>query len=212
MNPHAQTRRVTPSTGDAVARVDDELRRLRVEMKACRARGEHVVAQRLAEVIDGWLEQRRRLTSTRRRGELPHPVFIVGATRGSADTRPHESLAHEAGRAHALIAEVVRERLAACTDVRVRLATIPTGVNKSVIAQVNAISQGRRIRIQAAALSLRAVLDVLMAVAEARVSDGNRAWSPRPNPDPARARALAPPVIWRNDGEIARVKTVTPAV
>jgi hypothetical protein len=47
------------TTGDPIAELDDDLTRLATDLRACRARGEQPMAARLADVIDGRLDERR---------------------------------------------------------------------------------------------------------------------------------------------------------
>lgn len=213
MNPHAEIRSGMASAGDPVTELDDELRWLRAEVQVCRVRGEHVRARRLAEMIDERLEERHVLTGDAQgRGQSARAVVFSGWSRARADTQSGQSAAQAAERAGAVIAEAARDRRVSCTGVRVRIAGVPAGASGPVVAQANAVLGGRPIRVQAAALSLRSASELLLALAEERVGASAGPWSPRPHPDPARARALAAPLIWRNDGEITRIKAVTTAV
>jgi hypothetical protein len=52
-----------PVTGDPFTELDDDLRRLAAERRACAVRGEAAMAARLARVIDDRLEQRHAFTT-----------------------------------------------------------------------------------------------------------------------------------------------------
>jgi hypothetical protein len=74
------------TTGDPVAELDDDLARLTVDLHACRARGDQAMAARLADVIDGRLDERHGFTTE----PTGHPVRlqIAAATQPSPAPAP----------------------------------------------------------------------------------------------------------------------------
>jgi hypothetical protein len=195
-----------PAAGDPFAHLDDELRRLQAARALAAAHGEQATARRIAAAIDARLEERYGQTAAA--PQLPRTVTFLGGTSCGEDGPGHAGLPEAAKRVHAFVAAMAQRHGLEYTGLRVRMSAVPPEQGGRVLAQVNASVAGRAMRIQCAAAGVHAVLGPLLARTDASLRAYIRGWRARPNPDPARARTLAPPLIYRADATITRVKTV----